>query len=158
MNVSLVRSIALTLCGAASLALAEAPADLKWHWQVTPQSAKAGDEVELRFIADIPEGWILYSTDFKSELGPLPARFTFENNDSVALIGPVQAVNSSRRIDRNFGTEYAYFARQGEFRQKARLLKDADSINGQVKGQTCQEKDGLCALFTESFKVPLLTR
>jgi len=145
----------LVLAACALDAHADEEPAVKWHWQVTPQTAKAGDEVELHVVADIPAGWILYSSDFKAEMGPRPAKFVFAANDSVELLGPVQAVKSQRLKDKTFGTEYAYFAKQGEFLQKARLLKDSGTIAGQINGQTCQEKDGLCSLFKQPFSVSL---
>jgi hypothetical protein len=125
---------------------------LRWHVAVVPAQAKPGDEVELVFIADIGSGWILYSSDFNVEIGPRPAKFTFDANPSLSLIGPVQAINSQRKKDRNFGTEYSYFAKRAEFRQKARLLAPLTAVSGRIDGQTCFEESGLCELFRENFK------
>lgn len=149
----------LLLAGALALAtLPSAYADetgLQWQWRVAPNTVKAGDEAEIVFSAAIPEGLILYSSDFAAELGPRPAKFVFEANDSVELQGPITAVQSQRRKDKVFGTEYTYFASRAEFRQKVRVLKTGANVTGRIDGQTCQEKDGVCALFKESFAVRL---
>lgn len=129
--------------------------ELHWTISALPETADAGDEVELRFVAAIPAGTIVYSSDFSAPLGPRPARFTFEANDAIVLAGPVQAIRSQRRTDKTFGTEYSYFAGRAEFVQKARLLKDSATLKGQINGQTCQEKDGVCTLFKEPFAVEL---
>jgi thiol:disulfide interchange protein DsbD len=146
---------------AGSLALAASPAasaeesDLQWHWRIEPSAVKAGDEAEIVFSAAIPAGLILYSSDFAAELGPRPAKFSFDANDAVELKGPVEAVQSQRRKDKIFGTEYTYFANRAEFRQKVRVLKDGANVTGRIDGQTCQEQDGVCLLFKEPFSVRL---
>jgi hypothetical protein len=126
---------------------------LQWQLSVVPATAKAGDEVELVFAADIAPGWILYASDFEAELGPRPARFTFEPGAEVELIGPVQAVRSLRRTDKTWNTEYSYFEKRAEFQQKARLIKAAGTVSGRIDGQTCYETTGLCALFRKEFRL-----
>jgi hypothetical protein len=138
--------------GAADFDPAEDEA-LAWKLSVVPVDAKAGEEVELVFAAAVAEGWIVYASDFEAELGPRPARFTFEKSAEVELIGPVRAVNSLRRTDKTWNTEYSYFEKRAEFRQKARLLKDAATVTGRIDGQTCYETTGLCALFRKPFRL-----
>jgi thiol:disulfide interchange protein DsbD len=128
---------------------------LRWHVEVVPAQAKPGDEVEVVFTADIGAGWILYSSDFSVEIGPRPAKFIFEPNPSLSLLGPVQALHSQRKKDHTFGTEYAYFEKRAEFRQKARLLAPLTPVSGRIEGQTCYEESGLCELFRENFKAGL---
>jgi hypothetical protein len=149
----------LLLAGSLALAaLSSAWADdtgLQWQTSVEPGTVKAGDEVEIVFSATIPEGQILYSSDFDVELGPRPTKFVFEANDAVELQGPITAVKSQRRKDKAFGTEYTYFEGRAEFRQKVRVLKTGANVTGRINGQTCQEKDGVCLLFKEPFSVRL---
>lgn len=150
---------ALLLAGSLALAATTAAfadeSGLQWQWRVEPSSVKAGDEAEIVFSAAIPDGLILYSSDFAAELGPRPAKFVFEASDSVELRGPVAAVQSQRRKDKVFGTEYTYFANRAEFRQKVRVLKDGANVTGRIDGQTCQERDGVCLLFKEPFTIRL---
>jgi len=128
---------------------------LRWHVEVVPAQAKPGDEIELVFTADIGAGWILYSSDFNVEIGPRPAKFTFDANPSLSLVGPIQAIHAQRKTDHNFGTEYSYFASRAEFRQKARVTAPLESITGRIDGQTCFEESGLCELFREKFSASL---
>lgn len=135
------------------MALAAVPAgaaELQWSWRVEAASA---DEVELVFVAQIPAGWILYSSDFKADLGPRPAQFTFGPAEVIELRGPVQAVSSQKAQDRTWKTDYTYFAKRAEFRQKAKPLQAGATVEARVEGQTCHEADGLCELFRESFSV-----
>jgi hypothetical protein len=124
---------------------------LRWYVAVVPAQAKPGDEVEVVFTADIGSGWILYSSDFNVEIGPRPAKFTFDANPSLSLIGPVQAIDSKRKKDATFGSEYSYFASRAEFRQKAKLIAPLTAVSGRIDGQTCFEASGLCELFREKF-------
>jgi thiol:disulfide interchange protein DsbD len=142
----------------AAISLSAATADetgLQWEWRTEPRTVKPGDEAEIVFSAAIPDGLILYSSDFAAELGPRPAKFVFEANDAVELTGPITAVQSQRRKDKVFGTEYSYFEKRAEFRQKVRVLKSGANLTGRIDGQTCQEQDGVCLLFKEPFAVRL---
>jgi hypothetical protein len=152
-----LRNVLLGGCLAlASISAARADeTGLQWQWRTEPSTVKAGDEAEIVFSVAIPEGLILYSSDFAAELGPRPAKFVFEASDAVELKGPVTAVQSQRRKDKVFGTEYTYFEKQAEFRQKVRVLKTGANLAGRIDGQTCQEKDGVCLLFKEPFSVRL---
>jgi thiol:disulfide interchange protein DsbD len=142
----------LALSGSASIAGDSVEQQtLRWQVSVVPAQAKPGDVVEVVFHADIAPGWILYSSDFAVEIGPRPAKFTFDANPSLALLGTIEARGSQRKQDRTFGGEYAYFAGRAEFRQKARLVAPLSNVTGRIDAQTCFEESGLCELVHETF-------
>lgn len=145
---------AAALVSALGADVASAPR-LQWTVAALPSDADTGDEVELRFVASIPQGLIVYSSDFVAQLGPRPARLSLDANDAIALTGPLQAIGSQRRTDKTFGSEYSYFAGRAELRQHARLLKDSARLEGSIVGQTCNERDGVCTLFREPFTLEL---
>ena len=124
--------------------------NLQWHVAVSPEQAKPGDDVEVVFTADIAHGWILYSSDFKLEIGPLPAKFTFDANPSLQLVGPITPIGPTRKKDPKIGT-YSFFATHAEFRQKARVLAPLTPVTGKINGQVCFEESGLCQLVRETF-------
>ena len=128
---------------------------LRWTVEVAPAHPKPGDRIELVFTADIASGWILYSSDFSADIGPRPARFSFEPTTGVELIEGVRAIKSLRRKDKTWKTAYAYFERRAEFRQKAKLTAPIKTIAGRIDGQTCFEESGLCKLFHETFTASL---
>jgi hypothetical protein len=128
---------------------------LRWHVAVVPAQAKPGDEVEVVFTADIGSGWILYSSDFEVEIGPRPAKFTFDASPALSLVGPVTAIGSKWKKDASLGTEYSYFATRAEFRQKAKVLAPVQSVSGRIDAQTCFEASGVCELFREKFSAAL---
>jgi hypothetical protein len=134
---------------AATAVAADPP--VQWRVNLVPADAKVGDEIEIVFDADIASGWILYSSDFKLELGPLPAKFTFDANTGVTPVGEIQAVKPQWKTDKTLDGKYSYFARHAQFRQKARLVAAPGSASGRITGQTCFEESGLCQLFRETF-------
>jgi len=138
---------------AAADPLVPPPAEQPVHWRVSvvPADAKAGDDVEIVFDADITHGWILYSTDFKLEIGPQPAKFTFDANTGLTPVGAIEPIKPQWKTDKSLGGKYSYFAGHAQFRQKARLDAAAGSASGKITGQTCFEENGLCQLFRENF-------
>ena len=130
---------------------APAQQPVKWHVSVVPAGAKPGDDVEIVFDADISHGWILYSSDFKLEIGPLPAKFLFDTPTGLTLVGDIQPVKPQWKADKTLGGKYSYFAQHAQFRQKARLTAAPSSASGRITGQTCFEENGLCQLFRETF-------
>lgn len=160
MRAAIPTLLVLASLRATSLVAADGPATLnevaeektvRWQVAVVPAEARPGDAVEIVFTANIAPGWILYSSDFKLDLGPLPTRFAFDANPSLELVGAVQPVEPRRKTDRSLGGKYSYFSQHAEFRQKARLVGPIGDISGRVSGQTCFEDSGLCKLFRETF-------
>lgn len=144
-----------TLISSTAVNATDADTAVKWQWRLEPTAVKPGDDAEIVFSAAIPDGFILYSSDFSAELGPRPARFSFDARDGIEIKGPISAVASKRKKDTVFGSEYRYFANRAEFRQKVRVLKNDTTLTGRIDGQTCQEKDGVCLLFKEPFSIRL---
>lgn len=126
--------------------------NLRWHVAVVPAQAKPGDDVEVVFTADIADGWILYSSDFELEIGPRATKFVFDANPGLTLVGPIQAVDPHWKKDKTLNdASYSYFSQRAEFRQKAKVVSPLQTVSGQISGQTCFERDGLCELFREKF-------
>lgn len=130
-------------------------AALRWTVQVKPEHPQPGDVVELVFTADIAPGWILYSSDFSADIGPRPARFSFEPTAGLDLIEGVRAIKALRRRDKTWNTPYSYFEHHAEFRQKAKVTAPVKTIAGRIEGQTCFEESGLCELFRKAFTASL---
>ena len=126
----------LAFCGATALAGEHDKAiGAQWTWLATRSSSGAGDLLDIAFHADLPAGWILYSSDFTADLGPRPASFKFEESSSYAPLGPVRAAHSRHRVDKTWGTTYTYFEKAAEFHQTIRLLTVTDRIAGHIDGQ-----------------------
>ena len=145
--------VTAALLGSAVLCQAQDsnPKKVQWHVTLTPANPKPGDDVEVIFSADISKGWILYSSDFHLDIGPLPTRFTFDANPALSPVGAIRPVEPKHKKDRSLGGEYTYFAGHAEFRQKAKVVAPLNGVSGRIDGQTCFEESGLCELFRETF-------
>lgn len=147
----------LAMCAATAVAadpLQPTPPDaqpVQWRVSIVPSDAKVGDDVEIVFDADITPGWILYSSDFQLEIGPQPAKFTFDSDTGLTLVGTIQPVEPRWKTDATLNGPYSYFAAHAQFRQKARLDAASGGASGRITGQTCLEESGLCRLFRETF-------
>jgi cytochrome c biogenesis DsbD-like protein len=154
-----LKAAAFLLMALITLAVVAGPVDsgneqaLRWHVDVVP--TQDHDVVEVVFRADITQGWILYSSDFSLDIGPRPAKFTFDANPSVSLLGPIEPLRAQRKKDQSLGGEYSYFAGTAEFRQKVRVISPTRTISGRIDGQTCFEESGVCQLFREKFDATL---
>ena len=129
---------------------------LQWNWRVEAQSPS--DEVTLVATADIATGYIVYGSNFKSELGPNPTRLRLAAGQELELTQTLQSVNPKRRKDKTFGTEYTYFEGHAEFRQRLKVGAGATHIAGTFTGQSCHEADGTCTLFRQNFDLAIPAR
>jgi hypothetical protein len=125
------------------------------HWQIDldPPRVPNGWEAEVVFRADIAPGCILYSSDFKSNLGPKATRFSFDPTAAVVLLGALHPIEARRRKDRTFHMEYTYFQGRAEFRQRLRINARPATISGRIEGQVCREADGTCTLIRKEFSL-----
>lgn len=118
-------------------------------------SPTTGDEIDVIFQMDLPEGYHLYSTYTKcGEFGPLISVFTFKPNGTYKLIGNLESVGDKHVFDETFECEIGEFFNKGVFRQKIKVLKTNLDISGHYDGQWCNE--GACFPLTEiPFKASL---
>lgn len=142
--------LALLFVSVSPLGAQEAQA-AQWSVALSNPSAAVGDEIEVILTARIAPHWIVYSSDFKADLGPQPTRFLFDPADSFRPLGDIVSVNPKRKKDPTWETEFGYFEERAEFRQKIKVLKPSPTITGVIKGQLCNERDGTCTLFEEKF-------
>ncbi len=153
----------ITLLLASLLGLSAAMADvgpgggdaaaLQWNWRI--EAGSPSDEVTLVVTADIATGYIVYGSNFKSDLGPNPTRLRLAQGQELELTQALQSVNPKRRKDKSFGTEYTYFEGHAEFRQRLKVRAGATHVAGTVTGQSCHETDGTCTLFRQNFDLAL---
>jgi thiol:disulfide interchange protein DsbD len=122
-----------------------------WNFSQSNTAPKAGDEVELVFKANIDDNWVLYSSDVDLVPGPIPATFTFSEDESYELIGEIQPIDAHKKYDKIFEGDVTYFKDTAEFRQKVKILKQDFDIAGTVEYQVCSDIDGKCIPFEEDF-------
>lgn len=123
------------------------------QWQWTAAAAAAGI-YDLRFTGRIASGYIVYGADFDVDIGPRPVRLKFDSPE-VSPKSPLQSAGSRRRLDPVFKAEYSYFNGTVQLAQQVAVKDGVSRVTGIVRGQTCREADGTCALFSQRFAIDL---
>jgi len=128
-----------------------------WSYATSKKEVKVNDQVELIFNVKIDKDWYLYSTDFDQDLGPMVTTFTFQPNNSYALVGKITPVHPKKKHSDLWGGEYTYFVGTAQFRQVVKVLNKDFKVNGSVEYQVCTEVDGKCIPFDQEFTFSDLT-
>lgn len=144
----------LALVAAIPVGAEEDPAQaIEWSWHVEPATAKPGSEAELVLVAKLAPDWVVYSSDFTAELGPLPAKLKRAPNSSLEFIDALRSVGAKRKRDPSLDTEYGYFSGRAELRQRVRLPADGGPIEATLSGQACYEVNGSCHLIRQAIRI-----
>lgn len=131
----------------------DAPQAIEWSWHLEPATAQPGSEAVLVLVAKVAPDWVVYSSDFKAELGPLPAKLTRAPNSSLELIDALRSVGAKRKHDASINAEYGYFSKRAELRQRIRLPADGGPIEVRLSGQACYEVNGSCHLIRQNIRI-----
>lgn len=129
----------------------------EWDYKLSNQNNKVDGEVDLVFQVVIDETWQLYSHVQNYEIGPLPAYFEFEVNNSFELIGQMVPIGSKTKHEPVFDVNVNYFEGIAEFRQKVKVLLPNPTISGEVSYQVCSNVDGKCINSEEDFEFRIKT-
>lgn len=126
---------------------------IQWSWTLQPADAAPGSEAELVLVGELAPQWVVYSSDFKSGIGPLPARLKRKPQTSLQLLDSLQSVGASRKTDEASNGEYGYFSKRAEFRQRLTVPADGSPIELTLNGQACYEANGTCHLIRQEIRV-----
>lgn len=74
-------------------------------------------ENELKFTANLAEGWHIYSQFLDENAGPIPTSFEIIG-ENIEFIGNVIEPKPTEVYDENFGSDIAYFSDEVVFVQK----------------------------------------
>ncbi len=97
------------------------------------------EEATLLMIADVDEGWHLYSQDIPPG-GPLPTIFEFDKNPNFKLIGKVKESDAIKEYDPNFEMLLKFFDGKPVFKQKIQILsKESFNITGYLEFMCCDD-------------------
>lgn len=145
---TLVLLVLLMVSSVFVVAAGEAGA-VQWSLALSKPEAAAGEEIEVIVTARIAPHWIVYSSDFKADLGPQPTQVVLDAGEGFRAVGDIVSVNPKRKKDPTWETEFGYFEERAEFRQKIKVLKSGAVVTARIKGQLCNERDGTCTLFED---------
>jgi thiol:disulfide interchange protein DsbD len=117
-----------TLFFAAAMAacLAAAPADpVAWKLQNPPAApVKAGARINVKLLAEVQDGWHLYSLKPMVE-GPIPTRIWIAEGQPFSLAGAVQAPDPQVMQDASFGMEVELYEGEAVFTLPVRVASGA---------------------------------
>ena len=112
---------------------------MKWTYSVKDLNES---ESELQFIANLDQGWHLYS-QYTDPTGPIAISFEFTPSKDYKLIGKVQEPKPHEEYDNDFKCTVRSFSGKVVFRQKiARTTAKDFKVNGTFSYQLCN--DGSC--------------
>jgi|TARA_A100001011_G_scaffold114439_1_gene121093 thiol:disulfide interchange protein len=106
---------------------------------------------ELTFVADIDQGWAIYSNDIyyndidcDVEICPLPVSFEFtKDNDleSYYLIGDIKEVDENKSISQDpiFLMEVTKFTKKASFKQVIELKAENINVSGYLTFMVCDD-------------------
>ena len=141
------------LCTRVTLARAAEEPALAWHARLSTAAPAAGDTVELVVTADLAPHALVYSSDFKSDIGPQPTTLDLAGSEGLEAVGPVRSIAAKRKTDKTWDIELGYFETRAELRQTVRIVRPDFVLRGRIAGQLCDEREGTCTLFSESIVV-----
>ena len=108
----------------------------------TVEQKKTGaGELEIRFKADIEEGWHVYGPE-NAEGGPTVATLTLENSKGVELKGGLKVDGQVHRaMDEMFEMEVTYVEGEASFVQTLAITEPAYEVSGYLTYGACSDQN-----------------
>lgn len=108
----------------------------------TVEQKKTGaGELEIRFKADIDEGWHVYGPE-NAEGGPTVATLTLENSNGVELKGGLKVDGQVHRaMDEMFEMEVTYVEGEASFVQTLAITEPAYEVSGYLTYGACSDQN-----------------
>ena len=129
----------LLIAFSAAVAVAQTANPVSW----TFTSKKISDNVyEVQMVANIQNGWHLYSQSQPKDAIAIPTSFSFNKNPLVDLDGKVKETGKLEKfVDNDLGVSANQYSKLVVFTQKVKLKGKAKSnVGGNVTFQTCDDK------------------
>ena len=96
-----------------------------------------GAEVVIEFIAEIEDGYYMYSTDIPKG-GPKPTYVKFAELEGVELVGDLAPVEKAKsKYEPVFEMQVTYFEEYASFIQKFKVLEKNFKLKGTMHYQSC---------------------
>ena len=109
---------------------------VKWSFK-SEKISNSESDYEITLIADIQEGWYVYSQEISGR-GPIPTKINFEQNPNLQLQGKPMEIGDKKEIfDQNFNINVTKLSGTTQFIQKAIVKGGLPLIKGQLLYITC---------------------
>jgi len=139
--------IAISMLWINGVAAQESP--ITWSLKTDPPARplRPGDTFTVKLIAQIEDGWHLFSTELRAEAGgPKPTRITLPGGQPFELAGKIESPAPKIDFNQAVGMEVEFFEGTVTFKLPVKVSPDAapgrQKLRAQVKFQTCS--DSLC--------------
>ena len=129
----------------------------KWHYNLSKQTVKQGEIIELVFKIQLDDTWHLYGNIQNYTLGPLPTTFEFEPHSSYELVDNVMPIGIKTKHDPIFEIDVNYFENTAQFHQKVKILSKNPIIKGSYSYQVCSIADRKCVPGAGDFEFNIKT-
>ena len=104
---------------------------------VSHELTAKGSEVVIEFIAEIADGYYMYSTDIPKG-GPKPTYVKFTELEGVELVGALAPVDEAMtKYEPVFDMQVTYFKEFASFTQKFKVLQENFKLKGTLNYQSC---------------------
>ncbi|NJL75917.1 MAG: hypothetical protein HC892_13735 [Saprospiraceae bacterium] len=111
-----------------------------WSYQVKKISAT---EYDLVFVADMENGWYIYS-QFIGDEGPIPTSFQYDLNNNVQLVGKSKEAGYKKEgFDEIFGMNLIKFGKEVTFTQRIKVSTNVKEVVGNLTYMTCNDEQCL---------------
>ena len=134
----------LFFAAAMAACLAAAPADpVAWKLNPPATAVKAGARFNVKLLAEIQDGWHLYSLKPMAE-GPIPTRIWIAEGQPFSLAGAVQSPDPRVMQDASFGMEVELYEGEVLFTLPVRVASTvapgAQTLVVSASYQSCNNK------------------
>ena len=110
----------------AALLMAAPPDPVAWKLNPPAAPVKAGTRFNAKLLADVQDGWHLYSLKPMAE-GPIPTRIWIPDGQPFTLAGAIQAPDPQVMQDPSFGMEVELYEGEAVFTLPVRVAAGAPS-------------------------------
>ncbi|HUK18615.1 MAG TPA: protein-disulfide reductase DsbD N-terminal domain-containing protein [Bryobacteraceae bacterium] len=123
-----------------AFALAAAPPDpVAWKMEASAKAVKAGDRFSVKLVAQIQEGWHLYSMKEVAD-GPIATRIWLAEGQPFQLAGSIRPSPPEVIQDPSFNMEVEQYEGQAEFALPLRATGAAQKLTLNVAYQSCNNR------------------
>ncbi len=110
---------------------------VRWSYAA---EALGENEYELRFTAEIREGWYLYS-QYLSDGGPIPTTIAPEESPLYTLKGDMKEDGKAiEGMDELFGIAVKKFKERAVFTQRVEVKEGLQEISGYIEFMSCNDE------------------
>jgi hypothetical protein len=110
-------------------------------WSSSCRWNSTSDSMTLEIIAELEEGWHLYSQVLESDEGPLPTIFTFEASSDYSAENKMAESKCENEYDENFAMNVRFFKTKATFTQIVLRKSSAEfKLSANVNYMVCNDE------------------